>query len=228
MKRIILLLIMSVTAFLGFAQDNHPVSWKIDTVEIGPLTYELKMKATVKEPWHIYTQQASKAGLAMPTQIIFEENSNVELIGATREKGIDQENGQSTSYYSKEVTFTQTLKLKSKEKTNLNFTIKYMACNDQMCLPPTSKQFSIILMNNKPKAAMDFALNANREAWLEAVKEDNLSWTQVLDLRKEKSIAMAYAVTGIPDNVLIDPNGIIIATKLRGEALQKTLEKILK
>lgn len=145
MKRIILLLILSLTAFLGSAQNSHPVSWKIDTVKIGPLTYELKMKATVKEPWHIYTQDASKAGLAMPTRIIFEENSNVELIGATKEKGTEKKNGETSSYYSKEVTFTQTLKLKSKEKTDLHITIKYMVCTNQMCQPPSSKQFSIIL-----------------------------------------------------------------------------------
>ena len=137
---------MSVTAFIGFAQNNHPVSWKIDTVKIGPLTYEIKMKATVKEQWHIYTQEASKAGTAMPTQIIFEENSNVELIGATKEKGIDQANGETSSYYSKGVTFIQILKLKTEVKTSVNFTIKYMACTDQMCTPPTSKQFSIILV----------------------------------------------------------------------------------
>lgn len=145
MKRIFLVLIMCFITFLGFAQNDNPVSWKIDTVKIGPLTYELKIKAIVKETWHIYTQDASKAGLGTPTQIIFEENSNVELIGATQEKGIGQESGKSLSYYSKEVTFTQTLKLKSKEKTDLHITIKYMACTNQMCIPPSSKQFSIIL-----------------------------------------------------------------------------------
>ena len=75
---------------------------------------------------------------------------------------------------------------------------------------------------------LSISLDADREAWLKAVKEDKLPWTQVLDLRGNNSISMAYAVTGIPDNVLIDPNGIIVATTLRGEALQKTLEKILK
>ncbi|MDD3977807.1 MAG: protein-disulfide reductase DsbD family protein [Methanomicrobium sp.] len=114
-------------------------------MKIAPLTYELKLKATINEPWHIYTQDASRAGMAMPTRIIFEENNNVELIGATREKGIEKENGETSSYYSKEVTFTQTLKLKSKEKTDLHLTIKYMVCTNQMCQPPSSKQFSIIL-----------------------------------------------------------------------------------
>lgn len=145
MKRIILLLILSMTAFFGFAQNNHPVSWKIDTVKISSMTYELKIQAIIKEPWHIYPQQESDAGLNMPTQIIFEENSNVELIGVIREKGIEQKNGEKIPYFSKGATFTQTLKLKTEVKTTVNFTVKYMACTNQMCTPPTSRQFSIIL-----------------------------------------------------------------------------------
>ncbi len=132
-----------VIQMVEMARSNQLVSWKIDTVKIGPLTYEIKIKAIIKESWHIYSQDASKAGSAMPTQIVFEENSNVELIGATKEKGIGQENGETISNYSKEVTFTQTLKLKSEERTNLNFSIKYMVCTDQMCQPPTSKKFSV-------------------------------------------------------------------------------------
>ncbi len=136
---------MSLMTLWGFAQNNQLVSWKIDTVKIGPLTYELKIKATIKESWHIYSQDPSRGGVAMPTQIIFEENRNIEMIGKTQEKGVEQEDGKSCSYYSKEVTFTQKIKLKSEDKTNLNFTIKYMICTDQMCQPPSSKKFSVII-----------------------------------------------------------------------------------
>ncbi|MFI0429394.1 peroxiredoxin family protein [Mariniflexile sp. HMF6888] len=142
MKRILLLVLIVMKAFLGIAQNNQIVSWKIDTVKIGALTYDLKMEAMVKAPWHIYTQQDSNAGLAMPTQISFKENSNIELIDATKEKGIEKGHEQS-SYYSKGVIFTQSLRLKSKEKTTLNFTIQYMACTNAMCLPPKIEAFSI-------------------------------------------------------------------------------------
>ncbi len=203
MKRIIPLLILSVTTFLGFAQNNHPVSWKIDTVKIAPLTYKLKIKATVEEPWHIYTQNASNAGLAMPTQIIFEKNNNVELIGATEEKGIDQEEGTTRSYYSKEVTFTQILKLKSKEKTSLSFTIKYMACNDQMCRPPSSKQFLLVLNDNlsKEKVSTSFGLPVGTRApelkveeWLSETPDLNGKfvaldfWSPIVNLVSQDSL----------------------------------------
>jgi hypothetical protein len=39
---------------------------------------------------------------------------------------------------------------------------------------------------------------------------------------------MIYQVRGIPDNYLIDENGVIIAKKLRGPALDAALHKILR
>ena len=168
MKKGILILLFCSMAFMGFSQNNQMVSWKIDTVKTGPHTYDLKMEATVKEPWHIYTQQASNAGLAMPTQIKFKENSNIELIDETKERGIEKGHEQS-SYYSKGAIFTQSLKLKSKDEINLNFTIKYMACTDAMCLPPKIEKFSISFNTG--------SLETSKIA-LEASPNDNTSLTQ--------------------------------------------------
>ncbi len=188
MKRILLLVLIVMTAFLGIAQNNQIVSWEIDTLKTGPLTYDLKMVATVKEPWHIYTQQASNAGLAMPTQISFEENSNIELIDATKEKGI--ENGQKkSSYYSKGAIFTQSLRLKSKEKVNLNFTIKYMACTNAMCLPPKIEKFSISF-NTDSLAALKPSANDSSALIKEANNVKQASAFTLKDVKdKEHSLS---------------------------------------
>ena len=63
-----------------------------------------------------------------------------------------------------------------------------------------------------------------RRAWLGAVKQDGLPWTQVSELKGFKSkAAVLYGVSAIPTNFLIDPNGKIIARNLRGEELDKKL-----
>ena len=65
--------------------------------------------------------------------------------------------------------------------------------------------------------------------WLKAIKDDNLTWTQVSDLQYfQNAAAMLYAVESIPFNVLIDPNGKIIATGLRGPDLENKLREVLK
>lgn len=69
----------------------------------------------------------------------------------------------------------------------------------------------------------------SRDAWVRAIKQDGLTWTQVSDLKDWKNAAaMAYGVQFIPQNFLLDPQGKIVATNLRGEELQSTLSKLLK
>ncbi len=68
-----------------------------------------------------------------------------------------------------------------------------------------------------------------KDEWMKAVMQDNLTWTQVSDLMYWDSPVVAlYKIDGIPYNVLIDPNGKIIAEALRGEELEKKLEELLK
>ena len=152
MKRYILFIIICQMAFSAFSQDNHPVSWKFSSEKVAPLTYQIKLHATVKEPYHIYPQGAA-GGMGMPTEFLFDQNENVEFIGDMEERGEERKDGERLSYYSKGVTFTQTLKLKSEQKTTLAFTIKFMACTNQMCLPPSKKQFTLDLDDRSEGAA---------------------------------------------------------------------------
>lgn len=67
----------------------------------------------------------------------------------------------------------------------------------------------------------------SKDAWLKAIKDDHLSWTQVSDLKGwDNQAAKLYHVRGIPQNFLIGPDGKITATNLRGEALEKKLAEI--
>ncbi|MEL6254590.1 MAG: TlpA disulfide reductase family protein [Bacteroidota bacterium] len=72
------------------------------------------------------------------------------------------------------------------------------------------------------------SLDRNRERWLQAIEKDQLPWKHVSDLKQWGSIAaQTYGVHSIPYTVLLDPNGKIIAKKLRGAELEKELERLL-
>jgi peroxiredoxin len=72
------------------------------------------------------------------------------------------------------------------------------------------------------------SLDDDKEDWLEAVQQDKLNWLQISDLKKwESTVVNSYQIQGIPFNVLLDPTGKIIATDLRGSALQNTLKELL-
>ena len=73
------------------------------------------------------------------------------------------------------------------------------------------------------------SLDKTKEDWLGAIKEDNLTWQHVSDLKFwDSPIVNLYGFMGIPYNVLIDPQGKVIADNLRGAALDKKLEEVLK
>jgi len=68
----------------------------------------------------------------------------------------------------------------------------------------------------------------SRKAWLNAIENDKMTWTQVSDLQGWKNqAARLYGVETIPQNFLIDPKGVIIAKDLRGEDLSEVLNRVL-
>jgi len=71
------------------------------------------------------------------------------------------------------------------------------------------------------------SLDRSKDAWVNAIGQDNLSWDyHVSDLQFWNNAAAAkYQVTGIPMNFLIDANGVIIAKNLRGAKLHQVLDK---
>lgn len=72
------------------------------------------------------------------------------------------------------------------------------------------------------------SLDHKRERWEEAVVKDALPWTQVSSLKAwQCEAARAYNVTAIPAIFLLDENGRIVATDLRGEKLMDFLKERL-
>jgi peroxiredoxin len=63
--------------------------------------------------------------------------------------------------------------------------------------------------------------------WVRAINEDNLTWNHVSDLQFwNNAVARLYHIQGIPQNILVDPEGKIVARNLRGPALQEKLCEI--
>lgn len=68
-----------------------------------------------------------------------------------------------------------------------------------------------------------------KDAWLKAIADDELEeWPHVSDLLFWQSpVVELYAIQGIPQNFLLDPEGRILAKNLRGEELHSKLAEIL-
>ena len=81
---------------------------------------------------------------------------------------------------------------------------------------------------DKNFTVIGISLDKDKAKWLKAIADDNLTWTHVSDLKYwDSEIPALYGVRGIPANVLLNPDGVIIAKNITGEELQQTLQKEL-
>jgi len=95
--------------------------------------------------------------------------------------------------------------------------------------PNVAKAYN--LYKNKGFTVLGVSLDSEKqkEAWLKAIVDDQLPWTQVSDLKGwQNEVAQLYMIRAIPQNFLIDRDGKIIAKNLRGDDLQTKLKEIFK
>lgn len=134
------------------------------------------------------------------------------------------------SYVDFEMENTKGVKRKLSEFKGKLVLLEFQASN---CAPCRQENPNLIKTYEKykPKGFELFAVSQdiNKKSWMKAIEKDKLPWIQVSDLKGQSTLAsLIYGINGIPDNFLIDKNGIIIGRNLRGEKLNEKLAEILK
>lgn len=93
--------------------------------------------------------------------------------------------------------------------------------------PNVKKAYS--KLKDKGFEVVGVSLDSQKGAWEKAVQTDGLPWIQISDLKGwMNDVALQFAISSVPQNFLIDPNGVIIATNLRGEDLDEQLAAFIK
>jgi peroxiredoxin len=68
-----------------------------------------------------------------------------------------------------------------------------------------------------------------KDKWLKAIADDKLTWTHISDLKYwDNAVSRQYDIGSIPQNLLIGPDGTILAKNLRGEKLEEKLREYVK
>lgn len=101
------------------------------------------------------------------------------------------------------------------------------------CGPCRAENPNVVAAYNKFKnknfTILGVSLDSDKAKWTKAIADDHLTWNHISDLQGWESIAARnYNVQSIPMNFLVDPQGKIIATNLRGAELESMLEQSLK
>jgi peroxiredoxin len=101
------------------------------------------------------------------------------------------------------------------------------------CRPCRMENPNVVASYNQYKdknfTVLGISLDKTKQPWLDAIKMDNLTWTQLSDLKGwANDVAAIFKIQSIPQNFLIDPNGIIIGKNLRGAELERKLASVIK
>lgn len=144
MKSTLLALLLFVTsAAYGQMVDPVQISTSVDVVDSEAT---ITFKATIEPGWHLYSTNLPEGGPTSAT-VEFEALEGAELPGPlVAGKGEIEINDpifeMKVRYYENEATFTQKVKLLGGEYHLQGF-LRYGACNDETCLPPTTYEFDI-------------------------------------------------------------------------------------
>lgn len=97
----------------------------------------------------------------------------------------------------------------------------------RMEMPNVKKAYE--MYHSKGFEVVGVSFDNKLEAWKKGVNDLGLAWPQMSDLKGWQCAAHdAYGVNSIPSNVLLDPNGVIVACDLRAEDLLEKLAEIYK
>ncbi|HRZ95920.1 MAG TPA: cytochrome c biogenesis protein CcdA [Paludibacter sp.] len=153
-KKVVLLAMLCISVF-SFAQIENPVTWSFSSRNVSANESELVLTATIEKSWHLYSQFINEGG-PVPTSFKFTPSADYELVGKVKEtspviKTFDKTFEMDVAYFSGKAVFVQKIKLK-KPELKVNGTLEFMVCDDDQCLPPDEKAFSIGVKNDKVAA----------------------------------------------------------------------------
>ena len=149
LKKIVCLSPLLLAALHGTAQPADPVSWSVAVSESGDGISRIVFKARIAEPWHMYDTGPYDGG-PNATAFTFEPNADVTLLGEIEQlskpvRVYDSLFAMEIGYFEKSAEFVQKVRVAPGRETTLKAVVEWMACDDESCLPPADRTFSIPL-----------------------------------------------------------------------------------
>ena len=139
MKRILFVIGIIVSFWIGGAAQENPVKWKCSVKYLDGNQAELVMKADVGGGYHLYSQFMEEGG-PQPTVFHFPATDDFKLKGKISEspKPIEETDeifGTLVRFFAKDAEFRQKITIETDRDFEISATVDYQVCNDEQCIP---------------------------------------------------------------------------------------------
>ena len=125
------------------AQMADPVHFTSQLKELGNDEAEIIFTAKIDQGWHVYSTNLTGGPIAATFNVVKMEGA--EKVGKLRPRGNEQKVfdklfDMEVRYFENTATFVQKIKF-TKPKYVIDCYLEYGACNDQVCMPPSTVEF---------------------------------------------------------------------------------------
>ena len=139
-----LLLLLTLFLFTAASAQEMPVKFTVQQKQVSPTEVDVVFTAKIDKGWHVYSTNIPDGGPTAATMHT-EKAEGAQPMGALIKQGkeISEDDpifGMRLSYFENAVTFTQKYKITAKTY-NIKGYLEYGACNDEMCMPPSTVDF---------------------------------------------------------------------------------------
>ncbi|MBO4463725.1 MAG: thioredoxin family protein [Prevotella sp.] len=145
MKRFFFFVIVLMSYLVGRAQMADPIHFSSELKLLEGNEAEIIFTATIDPGWHVYSTDITDDG---PTRATFHADKleGVELKGKLQPRGnvieqYDEMFGTTLRFFEQRGAFVQKIRF-TKPKYNISCYLEFGACNDEMCMPPTTVEFN--------------------------------------------------------------------------------------
>lgn len=168
-KFLTLVFVLALLAPKAMAQGvSNYISWTQSTKKISDTEVDVIFTAKIGSGWHLYGTEIADGG-PTPTHLVVDKLVGGKLVGKLKgnKTPISKQDPffeMQISYWESGVTLHQRIKVEDASKFHFEGALRYMICNDEKCMPPSSEEFTY--------SAKDFGLSAKSIATTEEVKPE--------------------------------------------------------
>ncbi|TFG77947.1 MAG: thioredoxin family protein [Flavobacteriales bacterium] len=174
MRQVILYIVLFFNILYIFSQDDeNPVLWSQEVNKISDTEYDLIIKGSIYEGWHVYSQFTAEGG-SLPSEFTFPKvGEDYERIGKTDESETVTEYSDifelEETFFKHKLVFTQKIRLLKPDVRQIEVNLFYQVCKE-VCIP-VDKDF-VFSLDGGAVLLEEKAVDARSQSFGDALKLD--------------------------------------------------------